>query len=86
MIATRDVMKINENVNYPELSTCFCGQEAPLKKQDIKTKYNGKYILVRNVPVYLCSSDHVNIARLTRISIKRKLKLAYEEGLEEIDF
>lgn len=74
------------NTTYPPSYKCACGRRAELSLTKITTNYQDAQITVTNVPVYECGSNHVKMARLTRVKMHKLLKKAWENKINEINF
>jgi YgiT-type zinc finger domain-containing protein len=75
-----------KNLKYPKSYECMCGHEALLSRTDVTTKFRDTLITVKNVPAYECASNHVKMARITRVTVKKLLKEAYTKGEASIDY
>lgn len=69
-------LKHENAIKYPETTQCFCGSTSNLKYKTVSEKYGDRVIKVRNVPVYECPSLHVDMARITRVKLKKLRKIA----------
>lgn len=78
--------EVMENLSYPKTHNCLCGRQAELLYKDVKTKYNNTWITVHNVPTYECASNHVKLARITRVKMNRLLKTAYDLDRNSIEY
>jgi YgiT-type zinc finger domain-containing protein len=68
------------------LALCSCGKLLDQRYSDVTTLYNKQHITVRDVPIFICSSGHIKIARQDRLLMKVLLKTAYEKGMYKIKF
>ncbi|MEW4226373.1 hypothetical protein [Rossellomorea marisflavi] len=73
-------------VEYPKTYECDCGRLSELTHKNVSTRYNGKEILIKDVPSYECAAQHVKFARITRVKMKALLKEAYNLNTDEIKF
>lgn len=82
-------------MEYPLEARCMCGRQSVLRHIDVTTYYKEKEITLIGVPSYLCLSflegqenrgEHVDFARVTRVQMHKKLKEAYEQGLDRVPY
>lgn len=69
------------------LKKCICGSRAKLQLRDMPIRVNGKIVIVKNSPGYVCSECGKGMTKGSdSIQMTDRAKLAVENGWDEIEF
>lgn len=78
------MIKYEDSEKYPYSIECYCGNKAHLKYNKVVAREKDKKIVISNVPVYECISQHVSLTRRTQVKVAKVIREKEPEMLGKI--